>query len=317
MSYLSPKEKGSLVLLLLLGILSASYLRGISLQKEHLLTQLKNDAALATLNPFRTVEVEAKSVYVYDLRDNKELYARHADQALPLASLTKLMTALVVLENLEPTAVTTLDKESLALTGSIGMKVGEAFDRNSLLAIMLVDSSNDAAHAFAKRVGTIVATDGNPIGAFIDLMNKKAQALALAHTIFYDESGLDVSKEKPGAYGSAKDVSKLLAVAYNDYPEIFSITKEPEITVISNNKISHLITNTNTSIDRIANLEISKTGYTKLAGGNLAIVFNIEPEHPIAVVVLGSSVTGRFDDIVRLVESSIQYAQLQESAKIF
>ena len=305
------------MLLVLLGLLSISYFRGITLQKEHLLTQMKRESMFATLNPFRTVEIEAKSVYVYDLRDNKELYARHADQALPLASLTKLMTALVVLENLEPTAVTTLDKESLALTGSIGMKVGETFDRNSLLSIMLVDSSNDAAHALAKRVGTIVMTDGNPTSAFINLMNAKAKSLALTHTIFFDESGLDISKEQPGAYGSAKDVSKLLATAYNEYPDIFSITKESEITVVSNNKIAHTITNTNTSIDRISNLVISKTGYTKLAGGNLAIVFDIEPEHPIAVVVLGSSLTGRFDDIVRLVESSIQYAQLQESAKIF
>lgn len=301
---LSKKERDAFIVLILTGILALSYFKGLDLQKNIETERVMHDALFAKLNPFRSVVFEARSVYIMNLANSNELYTRHPDTVLPLASHAKIMTALVVLEHLPNDAIITIDKDALSLTGSVGFKVGERFDRDSLLTIMLVDSSNDAARALAKK------TAGTP-EQFVALMNEKARELGLTKTVFYNESGLDESPTRSGAYGTAREIAHLASYFYSKYPSIAETTKRQTIVVTSIDKNSYTIENTNTSIDRLMNLHVSKTGYTKLAGGNLLVVVDANQNEPVVLVVLGSSMTGRFDDIIRLTESAVQFFQLQ------
>jgi len=306
---LTDREKNGITVFVLVGILCLIYFYGLKLQGIALAKEAQRASAIEAMNPFKNINLEAKSVYVYDLVDKKVLYERHPNIVLPLASLAKIMTALVAIDHLNPEDQIKIDKESLSLIGSAGLKNGEVFTRDALLSVMLIESSNDAAHAIAKEVGKRVG-GGDPIDNFRNLMNEKATEIGLTKTVFYDESGLDVSKDQAGAYGSAVEVAKTLTYAYNTHPEIFGVTSYEYTTVESNNNIAHVLENTNKSIDKIPALIFSKTGRTTLAGGNLGIIFYLEEDHPVAVVALGSTIQGRFDDVVSLVDSSIKWNQI-------
>jgi serine-type D-Ala-D-Ala carboxypeptidase (penicillin-binding protein 5/6) len=131
------------------------------------------------------------------------LYERNAERELPMASITKLMTAIVVLERKRPGDLMTV-RETAAAVGesSVHLRVGEKLRVRDLLAAALIQSANDAA--FALAAGT-----AGDVSDFVRLMNAKARRLGLTHTHFVRPDGLDV----PGHYSSARDVLKLARVA--------------------------------------------------------------------------------------------------------
>jgi len=131
------------------------------------------------------------------------LYQRGAERELPMASITKLMTAIVVLERKRPRDLMTV-RETAAAVGesSVHLRVGERLTVRDLLAAALIQSANDAA--FALAAGT--AGDAT---RFVGLMNAKARRLGLTHTHFVRPDGLDV----PGHYSSARDILKLARTA--------------------------------------------------------------------------------------------------------
>jgi serine-type D-Ala-D-Ala carboxypeptidase (penicillin-binding protein 5/6) len=132
------------------------------------------------------------------------LYERGADRRIPMASITKLMTALLTLEHTKPDNVVTVR----GLASSVGestfnLRPGERLRVRDLLTAALVQSANDAAYALAAYVGK------GKVGAFVRLMNKRAAELGLEHTHYVRPDGLDA----PGHYSSARDV---LALARKD-----------------------------------------------------------------------------------------------------
>ena len=131
------------------------------------------------------------------------LYERDAERELAMASITKLMTAIVVLERKRPGELMTV-RETAAGVGesSVHLRVGEKLRVRDLLAAALIQSANDAA--FALAAGT-----AGDVSDFVRLMNAKARRLGLRHTHFVRPDGLDV----PGHYSSARDVLKLARVA--------------------------------------------------------------------------------------------------------
>jgi D-alanyl-D-alanine carboxypeptidase len=137
-------------------------------------------------------------------------------------------------------------------------------------------------------------------------MNERASFLGLNDTYFVNTTGLDVDKEKSGAYSSAYDVSILLEKILTNNPKLFLNTDKTSESFMSLSKIKHTAINTNLSINQIPNLIASKTGFTNLAGGNLAVIFDAGFMHPIAIVVLGSSIEGRFSDVVKLSEMALK-----------
>ena len=267
-----------------------------------------NTSSEVATHAFDNMELSAKSVYVYDVVNQKVLYEKNEIAQLPLASITKLMTAVVATNLVPKDSHITIQKEFLVADGGTVLNPGETWDMKNLLDFSLVVSSNDGARSLASVIGaTINNTDFN-IGRedFIKDMNTEAQTLGLKQTYFLNESGLDESSTESGGYGSAVDVANLMAYMLKNKPDVLEVTRF-ESTTVSSLTNTHIATNTDTVINKIPGLLASKTGYTALAGGNLVVAFDASIGHPVIVVVLGSTEQGRFSDVVSLVNASMKY----------
>lgn len=233
-------------------------------------------AGLALLAPVHTgatdtsaydnLSLEAKSVYVQDLSTNVVLWSRSPEAQLPLASLTKLMTAYTYLKD-------------------GGTDVGR-------VCYTLVTSSNSDADALAQ-----VSSD-DPIRD----MNANAKDLGMTQTFYLNPSGLDISPNLSGAYGSARDAGTLLRALRANFSNILDCTTKENASWGG-----HTGNNTNLALSKITGIIGTKTGFTDLAGGNLAVLVDAGINHPVAIVVLGSSQDGRFSDVMKLAETTINY----------
>jgi D-alanyl-D-alanine carboxypeptidase len=263
-------------------------------------------------NPFAQLELKAQAAYVLDIKSGKVIYDFNSEASLPLASLTKVMTAVTALESVPESTVITIDKDDLVLEGDSGLFANERWKLQDLLSLTLIESSNDGAYAVSGAVGKVVAgVDDKAAGreAFVRLMNSTAQKLGMSQTFFTNPTGLDEGLNVAGAYGSAKDVATLMSTAVNKYPDLFRNTKYPSLKFESLSELSHTAINTNKGLNAIPIIVASKTGFTDLAGGNLAVVFNTGISQPIAVVVLHSTQSGRFEDVNKLVWATLSYLQ--------
>ena len=144
-------------------------------------------------------------------------------------------------------------------------------------------------------------------GDFVLKMNEKAAELDLKNTYFFNMTGLDETAIKGGAYGTARDMTMLLEHILTSHGNLLEATREPVLIVSSLNNISHKAKNTNIIIDEIPGLIASKTGYTDIGGGNLIVAFDPELGRPIIVTILGSSEKGRFEDMTKLVNATMEY----------
>jgi serine-type D-Ala-D-Ala carboxypeptidase (penicillin-binding protein 5/6) len=136
-------------------------------------------------------------------------------------------------------------------------------------------------------------------------MNVRAEELKLASLHFKNATGLDLSPIEPGAVGSARDVSFLMAYMLKNFPDILEPTTLKNDRIYNKEGSFHEAENTNPIIDKIPHLLGSKTGYTDLAGGNLTIVFDAGFNHPIIITVLGSTYDDRFTDVVGLTNTTL------------
>jgi D-alanyl-D-alanine carboxypeptidase (penicillin-binding protein 5/6) len=247
--------------------------------------------------------VEAKSYYVYDILNKKNIFSKNEHEQLPLASITKLMSGFVVLDIVPETSVVTVSRNDILQEGDSGLLLNEKWRLKDLLEYTLITSSNDGMHAISSLLDDYSEINSKNT---VELMNERASFLGLNDTYFVNTTGLDVDKEKSGAYSSAYDVSILLEKILTNNPKLFLNTDKTSESFMSLSKIKHTAINTNLSINQIPNLIASKTGFTNLAGGNLAVIFDAGFMHPIAIVVLGSSIEGRFSDVVKLSEMALK-----------
>lgn len=270
--------------LIIITIFSAAFLFSYFLGENTIQAPLefRNDTQPLKTAPFENINLEAKSAYIYDVVKEKSIFELNPDAQLPLASLTKLMTAVVAKENIPEWLL-------------INMK-GEMWRINDLIDVMLISSSNDAAAAIA-----LGSED------FISLMNKKSADLNLAQTYFLNATGLDLTNYLSGGYGSAKDVAELMDYLVKKHPSLLEITQYDSLKINSRN-----FKNTNKLIEHLPGIIGSKTGFSDLAGGNLAVVFDIGLEHPVIIVVMGSSEEGRFEDVKKLYNETIKYLNMLE-----
>ncbi len=246
------------------------------------------------------VAIEGKAGYVIDLSTGDVLYAKNADAALPLASLTKIMTALTVLGTESENSMMAIGKDDLNQEGDSSLFLYERWNLGNLLKLTLISSSNDGASAVAAAAA---GESANP-NAFIKMMNAEAVKLGLSSMYFWNATGLDIDPTRNGGYGSARDVSFLLADAIKTHPEIFEATALQNFTTSSESGFNHTVSNTDEAIPEIPGLIASKTGYTDLAGGNLTVAFDAGLGHPVIVTVLGSSRDGRFADVLKLADAA-------------
>lgn len=249
----------------------------------------------ANLSP--QLSLTGKAAYAQDLDTGEVLYEKNADIQLPLASLTKLMTALVASDVLEDDDTVTISKAALTPEGDSGLTIGERWRVKNLIDFTLVTSSNDGAHALA------LATEKKKNGSsemFIQYMNQKAVSLGMSQTFFADDTGLDISENSAGAFGSARDIGKLFAHIVETKPRLVEGTTVIRDTFLSLDNTKHRGANTSSVISLLPGAIGSKTGFTDIAGGNLAVTFEPLPGHGVVAVILGSTREGRDADMVAL-----------------
>ncbi len=273
----------------------------------------ENAAQPATVaEPLRTVDtaftpqkledvlLTADAAYVWDVAGQRALYSENADEVLPLASLTKLMTALLAYELVSNDTSATISLSAIMQEGSSGLEEGESLDVADLQKLALIASSNDAAYALAASVGNLLG-EQDPTAQFIAGMNVRAEELGLSTLNFKSTTGLDLSLSEAGAVGSARDMSFLMEYIVTNYPEILEPTRRSSARIYNEDGGFHDVNNTNEIIPDIPNLIGSKTGYTDLAGGNLIVAFDAGLNRPIIITVLGSTRQERFTDVLTLV----------------
>ena len=263
-------------------------------------------------DPFADIELKAQAVCVIDTVTGKILYERNKNTRMPLASLTKVMMALVATDAVGGDESVTISVEDIEKEGNSGLFLDEKWKLANLLDFTLMTSSNDGASAIASTVGAFLQRQGtttsleNPKKTFIKEMHEKAQALELAHLEFNNESGLDISNTQSGAYGTAYEVAMLFEYVFKNKPNLLKVTTNEILEINSENNIVHTAKNTNEFVGSFPGLLASKTGYTDMAGGNLGVIFDSGIGSPIVMIVLGSTIDGRFEDIMKLYEASIK-----------
>ena len=248
---------------------------------------------------FATVKTQAKAYIVYDLTTGEVIASKNETLLLPLASITKVMTAVSATLHKQKTDKITINPNSIEDSYDLGMKKNQVWSLGELLKYTLVFSSNDGAQAVSDSFG------GDSV--FLVQMNKDAKSLGLGST-FTDPAGRDEGSQI-GGVGTVLDAAKLFAVARKNIPELLDATTKKRSTVIAGGERLSGIPNTNQEVEGLPGAEASKTGYTDMAGGNLGIIVDITIGHPVVLVVLGSTREGRFKDIDTL------YTALQKSIR--
>ena len=260
---------------------------------------------------FSELVLEAKSAIVYDVTTQTEIFSQNTQKVLPIASITKLMTALLVQELIDNGDTITITEEAVAQYGNSGLRVGETITAENLMQYALLSSSNDAAYALAHSVGEqILPKEGT--AAFIDAMNIRAKELGLTNTQFQNPTGLDISAIETGAMSTVQDVSKLLAYLVENHPDLLQNTVVESSLIYNQNGEYHEGENTNPMVNSIPNILASKTGYTDLSGGNLTVSFDAGFNRPIVITVLGSTYSGRFSDVKKLIRATQKYLVYNE-----
>ncbi|MDP3093219.1 MAG: serine hydrolase [bacterium] len=243
--------------------------------------------------------IEAKSALVVKIDDNGRqtvLFDKNSGQKLQIASLTKLMTALVSLETQPLSEKIEITPEIVSQEGESSLKIGEKIAVKELMKMAIVESSNDAADALAEIYGR---------ENFVNLMNFKAKEIGLRSTNFSTPTGLEAYNN----FSTARDVANLTIFILKKYPLILNISAQASIIILSENEeVHHRAFNTNellTSFEEIADLEIvgGKTGYTDESGGCIILVLRDGDNYFVNVILGAGSRETRFSEMKKLIEA--------------
>jgi D-alanyl-D-alanine carboxypeptidase (penicillin-binding protein 5/6) len=242
------------------------------------------DASLVAKSPVKKGDsiapvIDAKSVYSVDLNTGIPLFARDIFERRPIASITKLVTAMIVLDNHKLDEEVTVSKKAATQEGS-NMKLapGEKLTVESLMSGMLINSGNDAAVALAEY-------DSGSEDAFVQKMNDRAFMLGLKDSHFSNAKGFD----EPANYSTAYD-TMIFGKAALKYPLILKLasTKTAEVASVDG-KIRHHLESTNELLgDSYLNIVGLKTGSTPGAGESFVSLLKGPADHYVLTVMLSS-----------------------------
>ena len=234
-------------------------------------------------------QISSPIALIYDRASGKIMYEKNGNKQTPMASTTKIMTAIVVLENANLKDVVTIDSKAAGVGGSrLGLKKNDKITVNDLLYGLLLRSGNDAAVALANYVG-------GSIEGFAEMMNNKAKELGLVNSHFIVPHGLD----NDGHYTTAYELAKMAdyALKIDKFKEIVS-TKSITINI---NGYPKAINNTNQLLGSIAGVYGVKTGFTNGAGRCLVSACE-RGDLDIITVIIGADTTNqRTADTIKLI----------------
>lgn len=261
------------------------------------------------------LELSAHSALVLDQQTGQQLLAKNPELQTPIASITKLMTAMLVLDADQPLqeriTITRDDRDTLKGTGS-RLAIGSAYTREQLLHLALIASDNRAAHALGR-------TYPGGMQRFVTHMNRMAQVLGMHNTHFVEPTGLSSENRS-----TARDLAKLADHSYQNYPEIrhistaghYSLGKQRVVLKKKNKKSKVLyrqvaFNNTN-RFTRAEDWQIglSKTGFINEAGHCLVMQAVVANREVIIVLLDAQGTNSRAGDATRIkqwLESSPLY----------
>ena len=222
----------------------------------------------------------------------KVLFKKNSNEKLAIASLTKLMTANIVLENYDLSREIKISEEAVLQEGEAGkLTAGKIFSVEYLLYPLLMESSNDAAYALANDC------NGMTEEKFVELMNLKAGDLGLENTYFVNSTGLDPKEANHSTnYSTAEDLVKLTKYLLKK-PLIWEILATPKFSLYGPELI-----NTNGLLGKIPNIVGGKTGFTDQAGGCMLLVSKNKGESFLINVILGApSSSARIEEMEKLI----------------
>lgn len=244
---------------------------------------------LETVADIEELEIESKIALIYDRASGNILYEKNGNKQTPMASTTKIMTAIVVLENANLTDVVTIDSKAAGTGGSrLGLKKNDKITVNDLLYGLMLRSGNDAAVALANYVG-------GSIDGFADMMNNKARELGLVNSHFIVPHGLD----NDGHYTTAYELAKMAdyALKIDKFKKIVS-TKSTTINISGYPKA---INNTNQLLGSIEGVYGVKTGFTNGAGRCLVSACKRDDLDIITVIIGADTTNQRTADTIKLI----------------
>ncbi len=270
---------------------------------------LQQEIENVSANPISEPNLNSRYAIVLDRDSKAVLYGKDENKRVPMASTTKIMTAIVLLENLGLNNNLTLDtqvevcKEAGAIGGSrLGLKTGDKVTVNNLLYGLMLCSGNDAAIQIAVSIG-------GSVEGFANLMNKKAQDLGLENTHFVTPHGLD----EPEHYTTAYELALIADYALNN-EKIAEVVKTKTYTVTING-YSKAINNTNELLGYLNGVNGVKTGFTNGAGRCLVTSVNRNGFNIITVVLGADTKRFRTKDSISLIEytySNYELVNLEE-----
>ncbi|MBU0668348.1 D-alanyl-D-alanine carboxypeptidase [Patescibacteria group bacterium] len=234
--------------------------------------------------------IEAKAAIVVDMKNGLILYEKNIHQPLYIASLTKLMTALIVLEENDPSEVVTVSENASKTPGKkIWLAPDEKITVENLLYASLIESANDAATALAEY-------NAGSAESFVIKMNRKAEELGLRSTTFVNPTGLDEGEDngtfqstiEDGNISSVYDLTLLGKYVYGKSFIRRTVTKKELEIASTNERLIHKLKNTNALLDSYLTILGLKTGTTDNAGECLIAIIENEKGNDILTVVLGS-----------------------------
>lgn len=235
----------------------------------------------------RPPAISARAAVVLDVAGRRVLYSRNADRRLPMASLAKMMTALVVSERLEPTDTVEISRRAArAEADAVRWPQGKTFTVDQVMHGMMMMSSNGAAVALAERVA-------GSVGRFTRLMNRRAGAFGASNSTFATPNGLDAD----GQYSTARDLALIAAAVLRDR-WLTSITGSLSYAVRWPNGKLVFFRQTNKFVHQYEGAVGVKNGFTTDAGRCVAAAAVRDGRTVVAVVMHDLQV---YDDAARLV----------------
>jgi D-alanyl-D-alanine endopeptidase (penicillin-binding protein 7) len=246
--------------------------------QEAMTPRFKTDASGALVP-----DVRAAAAIIFNPVNGQVLYEENSQDKRSIASITKVMTALVFLEdNPDLTGDVTIERSDVYAASTTYLKANDHITSSELLHLLLIASDNGAARALART-----SHGGSP--QFVERMNEKAIELGLQSTSFADPSGLN-----PDNVSSAFDLSHLITFAASD-DRIASIMRTPSYTVATNRRSIPIHSTNHLLMAGDVDVMGGKTGFIGKAGYCLATLLRLPQGDPVAVVVLGArSNNGRF-----------------------
>ncbi|MDB4940235.1 MAG: dacA [Candidatus Doudnabacteria bacterium] len=241
----------------------------------------KPAAADSNIEPYqvsfdKALSDNAKAELVYDSKTGKELISRNIDKKLEIASLTKLMAAVVAVEQSDfskPVEITAVDH--VGVSPVLNIKTGDSVLPENLVEAMLVGSANDAAVTLANHFGNTAD--------FVKKMNAKAEELGMTNTHYDNPVGFDSENN----YSTAADLQKLVNYALKTLP-YEQIWQQNNLTFKSEQGNKYSIKNSNALVANHSSIKSIKTGLTPVALGNMIVQAEDSDGNKIISIVLGS-----------------------------